>query len=338
MSTGELPSPSQKTPGQRLRTKFWHLTGHLSSGIFLNFVPSGKAANKIVNCHFDDHYMDIYCYEGSENQIWFNDLQWDGTSPAAKFSYIRVHQDSASPIIGPNGCNMATTYLYSDGSTPSIAYLQQTSGRWGLGVPKDAILSGAKLSLDGHVGVVTDDAYDLGLSANRFRDLYASRNLQLSGKPITYGTAAPTSGTYVVGAIVLNSVPAAGIPLGWECTVAGTPGTWIAIGAPGAWTSVSTFTGTWVSGGSPQAAVSYRLLSDGQHVELAGSLASGAANTAAFTLPTGFRPITQKTLTSYSSGNGGGRGIQVATTGVLTVLAGVTPPISLDGLIFPLDV
>jgi hypothetical protein len=27
MSTGELPSPSQKTPGQRLRTKFWHLTG-----------------------------------------------------------------------------------------------------------------------------------------------------------------------------------------------------------------------------------------------------------------------------------------------------------------------
>jgi hypothetical protein len=27
MSTGELPSPTQKTPGQRLRTKFWHLTG-----------------------------------------------------------------------------------------------------------------------------------------------------------------------------------------------------------------------------------------------------------------------------------------------------------------------
>src|SRR5947209_107552 len=32
MSTGELPSPTQKTPGQRLRTKFWHLTGLVGTG------------------------------------------------------------------------------------------------------------------------------------------------------------------------------------------------------------------------------------------------------------------------------------------------------------------
>ena len=32
MSTGELASSSQKTPAQRLRTKFWHLTGKSRPG------------------------------------------------------------------------------------------------------------------------------------------------------------------------------------------------------------------------------------------------------------------------------------------------------------------
>ena len=47
-------------------------------------------------------------------------------------------------------------------------------------------------------------------------------------------TAAPTSGTYAVGDFVKNSAPAeAGaaaskyVVLGWICTVAGTPGTWL---------------------------------------------------------------------------------------------------------------
>jgi len=56
-----------------------------------------------------------------------------------------------------------------------------------------------------------------------------------SWSPITtYGTAAPTTGTYRVGDKVLNTNPAeAGSALskymitGWSCTVAGTPGTWL---------------------------------------------------------------------------------------------------------------
>lgn len=43
-------------------------------------------------------------------------------------------------------------------------------------------------------------------------------------------TAAPTTGTWLVGSRVWNSAPtASGIP-GWICTVAGTPGTWKAMG------------------------------------------------------------------------------------------------------------
>lgn len=46
---------------------------------------------------------------------------------------------------------------------------------------------------------------------------------------IIYDTAAPVAGTFVVGDIVLNTVPAAGGTPGWVCTTAGTPGTWKAM-------------------------------------------------------------------------------------------------------------
>jgi hypothetical protein len=47
----------------------------------------------------------------------------------------------------------------------------------------------------------------------------------------SYRTAAPTTGTWVVGAYVRNCAPAVDEPLGWLCTTAGTPGTWSRVGA-----------------------------------------------------------------------------------------------------------
>jgi hypothetical protein len=43
------------------------------------------------------------------------------------------------------------------------------------------------------------------------------------------GTAAPTTGTWARGDIVENINIASGQPMGWGCSVAGTPGTWIAM-------------------------------------------------------------------------------------------------------------
>lgn len=40
----------------------------------------------------------------------------------------------------------------------------------------------------------------------------------------TRAAAAPTSGTYKVGHIILNSAPAASGYIGWVCVRAGTPG------------------------------------------------------------------------------------------------------------------
>lgn len=44
------------------------------------------------------------------------------------------------------------------------------------------------------------------------------------------GTQAPVMGTYAVGRMVFNAAPSAGGVLGWVCTVAGTPGTWVPFG------------------------------------------------------------------------------------------------------------
>jgi len=51
---------------------------------------------------------------------------------------------------------------------------------------------------------------------------------------VNRGTAAPSAGTWEVGRIVWNDVPAAGGIEKWECTVAGTPGTWVPSGIVGA--------------------------------------------------------------------------------------------------------
>jgi len=44
-------------------------------------------------------------------------------------------------------------------------------------------------------------------------------------------SAAPTTGTWKIGDIVLNSAPASAGKIGWVCTVAGSPGTWETWGA-----------------------------------------------------------------------------------------------------------
>ncbi len=45
---------------------------------------------------------------------------------------------------------------------------------------------------------------------------------------IVVGTAAPTAGSWVRGDVVINLVPTVGQPIGWTCTVTGSPGTWVA--------------------------------------------------------------------------------------------------------------
>jgi hypothetical protein len=45
------------------------------------------------------------------------------------------------------------------------------------------------------------------------------------------GSAAPTTGTWLLGDVVWNTAPTSGGTLGWICTTAGTPGTWKVFGS-----------------------------------------------------------------------------------------------------------
>jgi len=57
-----------------------------------------------------------------------------------------------------------------------------------------------------------------------------SYNLSPGAGNMDYEASAPTSGTWPLGWIRWNTAPVAGENVGWVCTVAGTPGTWMPFG------------------------------------------------------------------------------------------------------------
>jgi len=59
--------------------------------------------------------------------------------------------------------------------------------------------------------------------------LILSNNIENGTLQPTKQSAAPTTGTWRLTDVVMNSAPSAGSPAGWVCTVAGTPGTWKAL-------------------------------------------------------------------------------------------------------------
>src|ERR1051325_2319457 len=52
------------------------------------------------------------------------------------------------------------------------------------------------------------------------------RAIPILTRVLGFGSAAPTSGTWQQGDIVLNDTPTAGGFIGWTCTASGMPGTW----------------------------------------------------------------------------------------------------------------
>lgn len=61
-------------------------------------------------------------------------------------------------------------------------------------------------------------------------DVAAKKGITVSDgkREMVSGAAAPTSGYWQDGSIVWNENMAVGQPVGWFCTVTGSPGTWVA--------------------------------------------------------------------------------------------------------------
>lgn len=85
------------------------------------------------------------------------------------------------------------------------------------------------------------------------------------------------------------------------------------------WTSVSGFTNSWTSNAAPQVA-RYRLV--GSMVTMQGSIGAGTLNTAAFTLPAGYRPT--ETVVFVTDSNAAFGRFSITAAGVVMPITGAT--------------
>ncbi len=113
---------------------------------------------------------------------------------------------------------------------------------------------------------------------------------QLSTKVRAEKSSIPTTGTWTVGDFFWNTNPASNNILGWICTVAGTPGTWVPIYAidpanPPAW------------GGTTPAAGAFTTLSTSGLATLASASVTGALTAGTVNKLTLTTPATSATLT-----------------------------------------
>ena len=63
--------------------------------------------------------------------------------------------------------------------------------------------------------------------------LAVNGNASFAGRMFSSGSSAPINGISNVGDVVWNDTPQSGNYIGWVCTIAGEPGTWMPFGAIG---------------------------------------------------------------------------------------------------------
>lgn len=117
-----------------------------------------------------------------------------------------------------NVINAGSSLAFDVGGSPAIVMgnVSNTSGRL------DASYAHTVINNAMTINTISGTWYNGG-GTYRAPDNSLSRN-------IIWLSAAPTAGTWAVGDIVFNSTPVVGQPKGWQCTVAGTPGTWVSMG------------------------------------------------------------------------------------------------------------
>lgn len=147
---------------------------------------------------------------------WFNFSELaecvGATSPDI---YVFGHHDLIGPLNLVNS-GTGSPHLVKDKYLSGARYIQTSSGR---------------LYIEPEPADPDRQFYIMANADYRF-DVYfpnhASGNpLWLSfSKRVDFNTAAPTSGTWQHGDLVINETPGAGVPFGWVCVSGGTPGTW----------------------------------------------------------------------------------------------------------------
>ncbi len=159
-----------------------------------------------------------------------------------------------------------------------------------------------------------------------------NKAFQISQPTINWSANAPTTGTYKVGDIIYNITPAKSNVIGWECIVAGTPGTWKEFGntqsfIPSIYTATKSAT-TTVSGQSEAKATGSMVLKVqnlsttngvyiglGQsNIEAESNSSTGSNNITRFLVPQGITSYINISDYSYYSWLGNGATVSTILT------------------------
>jgi hypothetical protein len=162
----------------------------------------------------------------------------------------RSGTDSAGAFmsIGGAATNSLLEFHHSDATGVMRLQFEQTSQSDGWYEISDSNsnslvplrLSHSANATEGRGQIWLPNGHYLGLLSDRIKQTASTRGSKniityttadASARSIGWSSAAPTTGTWVVGDIIYNTVPTAGGTMGWVCTTAGTPGTWKTFGA-----------------------------------------------------------------------------------------------------------
>jgi hypothetical protein len=191
-----------------------------------NLLAGGSAAN-ILGVFSANHSGALYVPQGevvfgqpygaetSYVATWIGwDPDYNGVSPLA----IANVAGSTPPFSGGNSWSTLRRTAY--GNASGWWFWQGTTGAFS--TSKTGILWGDNLTTSGRSGLTAPYSWfpnGIGLGVS-------------GSNPLMYvqsGTAAPTTGNWLAGDLVINSAPSVGGTWGWRCTTAGTPGTWEAM-------------------------------------------------------------------------------------------------------------
>jgi parallel beta-helix repeat protein len=149
-----------------------------------------------------------------------------------------------------NTANQVNTAIYHTSTGKNVQIVGNVISNYWVGINHATYWSGRHTDYHLSYNHFNDCTYGISLSSidtavivflegNTFRDIVSGNHVGIIGYPATmdakifgnnvqvYVAAKPTTGTWAVGDIAWNSSPGTMGPMGWLCTVAGNPGTWL---------------------------------------------------------------------------------------------------------------
>lgn len=163
------------------------------------------------------------------DSVFFNPLSERfsiGKEDASGKLTVYDHESDVEIIINSNGRDRGTIGTFN---TKALDVITDNQARISVEVNGDITLG-----QEGRDGTVTRAYGKLSVGVKNPREQFeVAGNIRWANKLFAVGNSAPVDGNYQQGDIIWNSHPKEHAPIGWVCTISGTPGQWRQFGIIG---------------------------------------------------------------------------------------------------------